>query len=54
LGSTSWLLYIFYNEAADLGRQEAYAPLQPIKFSHEVHAGLNQTDCFFCHNTAEY
>jgi hypothetical protein len=54
LGSTSWLLYIFYNEASDLGRQEAYAPLQPIKFSHEVHAGLNQTDCFFCHNTAEY
>jgi len=54
LGATGWLLSILYQEAVDLGRQEAYAPLQPIKFSHEVHAGLNQTDCFYCHSTAEY
>ena len=54
LGATGWLLSILYNEATNLGRQEAYAPLQPIKFSHEVHAGLNQTDCFYCHSTAEY
>jgi hypothetical protein len=54
LGSFIWLMNILYNEAADLGRQEAYAPLQPIKFSHKVHAGTNQTDCFYCHSTAEY
>jgi hypothetical protein len=53
-GATGWLLSILYQEATSLGRQEAYAPLQPIKFSHEIHAGLNQTDCFFCHSTAEY
>ncbi len=54
LGSFGWLTNILYTEAVALGRQEAYAPLQPIKFSHKVHAGLNQTDCFYCHNTAEY
>lgn len=54
LGSFVWLINILYHEAADLGRQEAYAPLQPIKFSHKVHAGTNQTDCFYCHSTAEY
>ena len=54
LGAFTWLINILYHEAAALGRQEAYAPLQPIKFSHEVHAGINQTDCFYCHNTAEY
>lgn len=54
LGALIWLMNILYHEAADLGRQEAYAPLQPIKFSHKVHAGTNQTDCFYCHSTAEY
>jgi hypothetical protein len=54
LGAFTWLINILYHEAASLGRQEAYAPLQPIKFSHEVHAGINQTDCFYCHSTAEY
>ncbi len=54
LGAFIWLTNMLYHEAVDLGRQEAYAPLQPIKFSHEVHAGLNQTDCFYCHSTAEY
>jgi hypothetical protein len=54
LGAFIWLINILYHEAADLGRQEAYAPLQPIKFSHKVHAGTNQTDCFYCHSTAEY
>lgn len=54
LGAFIWLADILYQEAADLGRQEGYAPLQPIKFSHKVHAGENQTDCFYCHSTAEY
>ena len=52
--SFGWLAKILYTEAVDLGRQQAYAPLQPIKFSHEVHAGQNQTDCLYCHSTAEY
>lgn len=40
--------------AIDLGRTENYAPDQPIKFSHKVHAGDNKIDCKYCHHTAEF
>lgn len=39
--------------AIDLGRSKDYAPDQPIKFSHKVHAGDNKIDCKYCHHTAE-
>jgi len=29
-----------------------YQPSQPIKFSHELHAGQNQIDCNYCHSGA--
>lgn len=41
-------------EAQNLGRTKNYAPDQPIKFSHAVHAGDNQTDCQYCHSIADY
>lgn len=28
-------------------------PAQPIPFSHKVHAGDKQIDCFFCHATVD-
>lgn len=34
------------------GRQQGYQPDQPIKFSHKTHAGDNQIDCQFCHDSA--
>lgn len=40
--------------AIGLGRSQNYAPDQPIKFSHKVHAGANKIDCKYCHSTAEY
>ena len=40
--------------AINLGRSQNYAPDQPIKFSHKVHAGDNKIDCKYCHTTAEY
>ncbi|MEA3477569.1 MAG: cytochrome c3 family protein [Bacteroidota bacterium] len=40
-------------EAQSLGRQLYYEPDQPIQFSHKVHAGDNQTDCKYCHSTAD-
>ncbi len=40
--------------AIDLGRSKNYAPDQPIKFSHKVHAGDNQIDCKYCHHTVEF
>ena len=39
-------------EAIAIGRSPGYAPDQPIKFSHQIHAGQNKIDCLYCHNTA--
>ncbi len=44
--------YTSVNNAIDLGRQQGYAPEQPIKFSHATHAGLQQIDCQYCHDGA--
>jgi len=35
-----------------IGRSKDYAPDQPVKFSHAVHAGQNGTDCIYCHSSA--
>jgi len=40
---------ITYTEARALGRQQGYAPVQPIWFSHKVHATQNGIDCEYCH-----
>ena len=32
---------------------QGYAPEQPIKYSHAVHAGALQIDCEYCHYAAE-
>ncbi|MGB4960430.1 MAG: c-type cytochrome [Saprospiraceae bacterium] len=44
--------YTTVNKATELGRQEGYAPDQPIKFSHETHAGVHKIDCQYCHDSA--
>jgi len=36
-------------DAMALGRNKNYAPDQPIKFSHKVHATDNKIDCRYCH-----
>jgi len=51
IGVHSWLAY---EEATKLSRTQGYAPDQPIKFSHKIHAGDNKTDCRYCHHTADY
>ena len=40
--------------AVDLGHSPGYEPDQPVKFSHAVHAGQNNTDCIYCHSYAPY
>jgi cytochrome c553 len=40
--------------ALTLGRSRNYSPIQPVKFSHAVHAGQNGTDCIYCHSSAPY
>ena len=46
LGSFGWMS--MWNTGVHTG----YQPVQPIKFSHELHAGVNQIDCQYCHSGA--
>jgi cytochrome c553 len=41
-------------DAIDLGHSPNYEPDQPVKFSHAVHAGQNNTSCIYCHSYAPY
>lgn len=50
--TTIYITYVLVVNAIAVGRSEGYSPDQPIKFSHAVHAGQNQTDCLYCHNYA--
>src|SRR5690606_6126250 len=36
----------------NVGVHTGYKPVQPIKFSHQIHAGVNQIDCQYCHGGA--
>jgi mono/diheme cytochrome c family protein len=38
--------------AIGLGRMKDYQPVQPIYYSHKVHAGKNQISCLYCHGGA--
>ncbi|MFM2394727.1 MAG: hypothetical protein RLZZ546_2709, partial [Bacteroidota bacterium] len=44
--------YTTVTRAVNLGRQQGYAPDQPIKFSHITHACENKIDCQYCHDGA--
>jgi len=44
--------YYLSEGAIGLGRQQGYQPVQPIFYSHRVHAGINQISCLYCHTNA--
>ena len=44
--------YFITKAAIGTGRQKSYQPVQPIYFSHKVHAGINQINCLYCHGNA--
>ena len=44
--------YTTVNNGIGFGRQQGYAPEQPIKFSHATHAGIQGIDCQYCHDGA--
>jgi len=52
LAILAFLGFTAYDQAAALGRQQGYAPDQPIEFSHALHAGINGVDCQYCHSGA--
>jgi len=44
--------FYFSKAAIGFGRQKGYQPIQPIYYSHKVHAGINQISCLYCHGAA--
>ncbi len=45
--------YFLVQGAMGLGRQQGYQPVQPIYYSHKVHAGDNQISCLYCHGGSQ-
>lgn len=43
-----------WDAALKIGIYTGYQPEQPIKFSHELHAGQNGIDCNYCHSSASF
>jgi len=39
-------------ELSRVGVHQGYAPIQPIAFSHKLHAGDYQVSCMYCHEGA--
>lgn len=44
--------YFFYGWVMQIGIDQDYAPIQPIHYSHRIHAGSNGIDCKYCHSAA--
>ncbi|MFL0354133.1 cytochrome c3 family protein [Xanthomarina sp. GH4-25] len=44
--------YYLYGYMMQIGVDQGYQPVQPIHFSHKIHAGDNGIDCKFCHSSA--
>ena len=44
--------YFAYGWFMQLGVDQGYAPIQPIHYSHRIHAGVNGIDCKYCHSSA--
>ncbi len=44
--------YFVYGYLSQIGVDQGYQPVQPIHFSHKIHAGDNGIDCKYCHSSA--
>jgi len=44
--------YLGYGYLMQVGVDQGYQPIQPIHFSHKIHAGDNGIDCKYCHSSA--
>jgi len=51
LFSTAYFMFAYFLQ---IGVDTGYKPLQPIEFSHKVHAGDNGIDCEYCHSSAKH
>lgn len=46
-------LYGYDYGQTKVGVQKGYAPVQPINYSHELHAGKYKINCQYCHSSAD-
>lgn len=46
--------YVLFDTLMDIGVDQDYQPIQPIAFSHKIHAGDNKIDCQYCHSSAKH
>ncbi|MFD1094236.1 c-type cytochrome [Salegentibacter chungangensis] len=44
--------YFAYGFFMQVGVDQGYQPIQPIHYSHRIHAGDNQIECKYCHSSA--
>ncbi|WP_224491212.1 c-type cytochrome [Robertkochia flava] len=44
--------YFAYGYLMQVGVDQGYMPVQPIHYSHRIHAGENEIDCKYCHSSA--
>ncbi|MEM1338511.1 MAG: c-type cytochrome [Bacteroidota bacterium] len=44
--------YFAYAWMSQIGVDQGYAPIQPIHYSHKIHAGENKIECQYCHSSA--
>ena len=44
--------YFVYGYLMQVGVDQGYMPVQPIHYSHKIHAGANQIECKYCHSSA--
>ncbi|KQC32594.1 cytochrome C [Nonlabens sp. YIK11] len=43
--------YFVYGGLMSVGVDQGYAPVQPIHYSHRIHAGVSQIECKYCHSS---
>jgi len=46
--------YVVFGMLFTVGVDQGYQPIQPIAFSHKIHAGENKVDCQYCHSSAKH
>ncbi len=44
--------YFVYGYFMQVGVDQGYMPIQPIHYSHKIHAGDNKIECKYCHSSA--
>ena len=52
IGFLLFSAYHAFGYLMQVGVDQGYQPVQPIHFSHKIHAGDNGIDCKYCHSSA--